>query len=1041
MDDHEITTFPQPDDYRVTRFHPGSIFRVEMQMIRTRTLLAGVFVILLFLLPAPSQIARAQEVPCDNSQSESVIPTDEKGQLLMPEEIQGNPRIMDKLKTSRLTVKDIRRCLKSKKLLKNHIIDFDQYAAAWMEPEHLTRSLLIQNSVIQDSVLWSFKKKGAVSLAAFAKYTPEVNGKVTGRVAGQIQWHNVTLGPSFSASEIKFPLITSFRNSRFPNPADFSYATFGHNTSFEEVTFGDGTRFSGASFGDGTRFSGASFGDGTRFSGASFGDGTRFSRASFKDGTRFSRATFSYNTSFEEATFADDTRFDEATFKDDSRFEKATFGHNTSFKEVTFADDTRFDEATFGDAASFAKATFGDDTFFPDAIFGDTASFAKAKFDDPFFWKATFGDGTRFSGASFGDGTHFSEASFGNGTRFSRATFSYNTSFEEATFADDTSFFRATFKFYTRFEKATFGHNTSFEETTFADDTRFSRATFKDDSRFEKATFGHNTSFEEVTFADDTRFSGASFGDGTRFSGASFSDGTRFSRASFGENVSFKGASFGDYTFFKGATFADDTRFSGASFGGDVFFSGSIFGGDISLRGATFRGKLDLPGTTWEGRADLRETVIQVLCWNSTNYPSSVKGVLDAREAKFKKAVFKEIRFSDLVDFSDVDFGRSGKISPDKEKSKKDSCRSPGVVPPAKEFDEKTEQFIYRNLILEADVVSSAKQLEQKTEEFIFQNLIFEKEVDFLRATFRNDAIFVRNRFHSVWDLTGVTFKEPEEKKHSHLCLSFNRINKLYMERQHLGYQSSWTDYFFPDMLPLTALKKSRVRGVIGDIRYSCSHLSDTSPKENKISNENEDLSEIYKTIASSFREANDRLAENEAWYLSMVAHKESQYSKVKDWEFFIVVEYWVRLIFADFPSRYGIDLFRVVLVSVGLMFFFALIYWCYFLLQIHVHKWKLYVKLKPFPDQKRAFRFRPFERFFQRWEKQERPLHPLKDALFLSGRAFFKLGLGTAYPRTRMLVWITSVEWIVGMYMLIHFLLAVKNTLPIAVPFLAVAG
>ena len=122
-------------------------------------------------------------------------------------------------------------------------------------------------------------------------------------------------------------------------------------------------------------------------------------------------------------------------------------------------------------------------------------------------------------------------------------------------------------------------------------------------------------------------------------------------------------------------------------------------------------------------------------------------------------------------------------------------------------------------------------------------------------------------------------------------------------------------------------------------------------------------------------------------------------------------------------------------------MLFFAIFYAYYFRRQIRINKRKQYVKLKPRPDQKRAFRFRPFERFSQSGERQKRPLHPLKDALFLSGRAFFKLGLGTAYPRTRMLVWIVHVEWILGMYMLIHFLLAVKNTLPIAVPFLAVAG
>ena len=196
--------------------------------------------------------------------------------------------------------------------------------------------------------------------------------------------------------------------------------------------------------------------------------------------------------------------------------------------------------------------------------------------------------------------------------------------------------------------------------------------------------------------------------------------------------------------------------------------------------------------------------------------------------------------------------------------------------------------------------------------------------------------------------------------------------------------------------------------------------------------------------VGDEITQMNDRLAENEAWYLGMVADQESQYSDVKDWVSWIAVKYWAFLILRDIPSRYGIDLDRVVLVSICLVLFFAIFYAYYFRRQIRINKRKQYVKLKPRPDQKRAFRFRPFERFFQSWqtwERQERPLHPCKDALFLSGRAFFKLGLGTEYPHTRELVCIAYIEWILGMCMLIYFLFAVKNTLPIAVPFLAVAG
>ena len=103
---------------------------------------------------------------------------------------------------------------------------------------------------------------------------------------------------------------------------------------------------------------------------------------------------------------------------------------------------------------------------------------------------------------------------------------------------------------------------------------------------------------------------------------------------------------------------------------------------------------------------------------------------------------------------------------------------------------------------------------------------------------------------------------------------------------------------------------------------------------------------------------------------------------------------------------------------------------------QIELKKTTLLVWSKSIPDQNRAFRFRPFESFFESGAKTNRPLQPVKDALFLSGRTFLKLGVGTTYPRERMLVWIAYLEWAVGMFMLIHLLVALKNTLPIALLF-----
>ena len=69
------------------------------------------------------------------------------------------------------------------------------------------------------------------------------------------------------------------------------------------------------------------------------------------------------------------------------------------------------------------------------------------------------------------------------------------------------------------------------------------------------------------------------------------------------------------------------------------------------------------------------------------------------------------------------------------------------------------------------------------------------------------------------------------------------------------------------------------------------------------------------------------------------------------------------------------------------------------------------------------------------------RRIKPWWDAWALSSRSFTKIGLGTAYPNTRTLKVLTSIEWRLGIYMLIHFILAVKNNLPFIAPFLGVVN
>ena len=94
-------------------------------------------------------------------------------------------------------------------------------------------------------------------------------------------------------------------------------------------------------------------------------------------------------------------------------------------------------------------------------------------------------------------------------------------------------------------------------------------------------------------------------------------------------------------------------------------------------------------------------------------------------------------------------------------------------------------------------------------------------------------------------------------------------------------------------------------------------------------------------------------------------------------------------------------------------------------------------VHVPPYSARQRAFRIRLFEPIHHRSLRTTRPILPWRDAAALSFRAFTKIGLSTTYPNTGRLKVLTSVEWFLGVYMLIHFLLAVKNNLPFILPFL----
>ena len=302
--------------------------------------------------------------------------------------------------------------------------------------------------------------------------------------------------------------------------------------------------------------------------------------------------------------------------------------------------------------------------------------------------------------------------------------------------------------------------------------------------------------------------------------------------------------------------------------------------------------------------------------------------------------------------------------------------------------------------------------------------------------------LFINNRFRSIWDLTGATF-EAQNTQTAHaqdtqpwLCLSYNRIQRLVLGLEHLGNPPSVSPYDLLIAKPLGSLlakplQTSRVRQVVGPADAPKCDFADMTKSTTKNANAKrqvEKLDDIYKTIGQSFREANDQGGVNEAWYLHKVVEQHQQSP----------IGYWLSRVFLDMPSRYAVDVWRTVWISLMIMLGFAVVYvWILWRLVRDHHT----LQGPEYAPRQRAFRIRLFEPIHRNSIRRTRRINPLWDALALSFRAFTKIGFGTAYPNTWSLKILTSIEWVLGVYMLIHFILAVKNNLPFILPFLGVVN
>jgi hypothetical protein len=587
-----------------------------------------------------------------------------------------------------------------------------------------------------------------------------------------------------------------------------------------------------------------------------------------------------------------------------------------------------------------------------------------------------------------------------------RIIFSNYARFLSTTFNKKADFSTTTFNKKADFSATTFNKKADFNESHFNNEAVFGRAIFNDEAEFFFTTFNNKTVFGFTTFNNEVSFDFTIFNNEVDFTYAIFNNKTSFSSVTFNNKTYFTNTIFNNEVDFFPTTFNNEAYFLATTFNSEAGFRYTTFKDKAYFRDMRVKEKLTFDNTMWEGRVDLRSISAKELHWDSAGYPSEVKGVFDLREATIGRATFSEVRFQDIVDFSRTTFGQYK----------------------VKNEDEKP------------------KVMKHPLPQVLFENNTFEKDVDLLHVVFGGSALLINNRFRSTLDLTGATFEAHNadtsyaQDMPPRLCLSYNRIHRLALGLEHLGNPPSASPYELLIAKPLGSLfanplQTSRVRRVVApeggpEGALTCD-FADTTTSNTKNANANryvEHLDDIYKTIGQSFREANNQGGVNEAWYLQKVVEQNQQSPR---WR-------WLSRVFFDMPSRYAVDVWRTVWVSMMIILGFAGVYW-----------WGLWrlgrdhhtLQGPEYAPRQRAFRIRLFEPIHRNSIRRTRRINPWWDALALSFRAFTKIGFGTAYPNTWSLKVLTSIEWVLGVYMLIHFILAVKNNLPFILPFLGVVN
>ena len=480
------------------------------------------------------------------------------------------------------------------------------------------------------------------------------------------------------------------------------------------------------------------------------------------------------------------------------------------------------------------------------------------------------------------------------------------------------------------------------------------------------------------------------------FEGATFSGDVWLPHVIFEEGVSFQNVVFEGEADFYDARFPAGADFAGAEFRGNANFAGAQFNGHTEFQRANFRGRSDFGLAHFCDTAFFEEAEFA----KSTSF----KDTDFFRDADFSEVVFRDADFGRARFFNDARFADTafkGIVSFRSARFYKEFVLSGSfsdwVTFAGSTIDRWNANKIRFKGFVDVTGVSVG--------EMSLTDSFFDDEVDFVGARFLGPVKWERVRFRRRADLRRATFSAP-------VHWSFVTSESL-----RLGWFSSkLAEHLEP--WPVTREAPDSIETM-----------------ERKTTEATESFVDVLTGLQAAFvehRQFGDRnavAAKIQDLSLEVPPAGWSELSRSVIWPVWKLA----KQLTLGIPSRWGTDLLRVVLVSLALS---ATVFAGFMLLGsgIKAHS----AERKPIEY---GMRIRILERYVfgkkmadnRGGRIGESVSTRLAVALGITIRSFFKVGKGTTYRElsSAAMTW-SRVSWGLGLFMLAHLIVAVKNTIPL---------